>query len=90
MALKPAKKLSQSSAAKRRHSLFCAGAVFLFISVSAQAAPSGLESQTVAAWEGYIRSTCARDEVPASSAHFLRITAAPERRLRVRAGETLV
>jgi hypothetical protein len=90
MAPKPGRESSKPHRAAPRYFLSAAFALLLFASVSAQAAPTELETQTVAAWDGYIRSTCARTEVRLDQSPFLRISEVPERRLRVRAGEIYV
>src|SRR5579872_6334738 len=55
-----------------------------------QSIATDLKEQTLTAWNGYIRSACLRADMRAKQSPFLRISELPERRLRLRAGETLV
>jgi hypothetical protein len=49
-----------------------------------------LKEQTLAAWDGYVSSTCSRAEARAKESPFLQIDEVAGRRLQVRAGETTV
>jgi hypothetical protein len=64
--------------------------VALFAFVSAPAKANGLKEETLARWNDYISSACLTAEARAKRSPFLRISELPERRLHVRAGETLV
>ena len=65
-------------------------ALFALVSAPASSAGNDLKEQTLAAWDGYVSSTCSRAEARAKESPFLRIDDTPERRLQVRAGETTV
>jgi hypothetical protein len=65
-------------------------AFVLLALISVPAQSRDLKEETLAAWNGYIRSACVREEASAKRSPFLQISELPERRLRVRTGETVV
>jgi hypothetical protein len=65
-------------------------ALLALVSAPAQSTANDLKEQTLAAWDGYVNSACARAVARAKESSFLRIDEVPERRPQVRAGETTV
>jgi hypothetical protein len=89
----PAIKLAQTTKshdARLGHFLAISLAFLAFILAPVSAGANDLKRQTVTAWDAYISSVCLRAEARAKEPPFLRISELPEKRLRVRAGETLV
>lgn len=65
-------------------------ALFVLMSAPAQSVANDLKEQTLAAWDGYVNSACARAVARAKESPFLQIDDVTGRRLQVRAGETTV
>jgi len=65
-------------------------ALFALLSTPARSTANDLKEQTLAAWDGYVSSSCSRAEARAKESPFLQIDEVAGRRLQVRAGETTV
>lgn len=65
-------------------------ALLALVSAPAQSVANDLKEQTLAAWDGYVNSVCARAVARAKESPFLQIDDVAGRRLQVRAGETTV
>jgi hypothetical protein len=90
MALRGEEQNANSHSANRVYFLSSVLALLAVISIAAQSNASELREQTRVAWDTYVGSACLRAETRAKETPFLRISEQPERRLRVRQGETLV